>query len=218
MNEVEPRRRRLCFNRDPIGTMGADVTRAMTRSNEHYQWCIGVMTSLALTTAVKRIVSAAALAMAVVVTFELAFGYGATTTIPSIVQWTCMIAAYIMGAFWWFGPWPTLGQAFAFVVIANVAIFGATITADFAPEVTLGKCAFLIPIGMLAGFFFDKWRLATHIALCLLGTTVVAVYIVIERGVDTFVAVVLWAPIVVSFTGFALLLQATTQSMRLEFE
>ena len=109
------------------------------------------MASLALTTAVKRIVSAATLAMAVVVTFEMAFGYGATTAIPSIVQWTCMIAAYVMGAFWWFGPWPTLGQAFAFVVIADIAIFGATITADFEPEVTLGKCTFLIPLGMLAG-------------------------------------------------------------------
>ncbi|MBY4228329.1 MULTISPECIES: giguanylate cyclase [unclassified Rhodococcus (in: high G+C Gram-positive bacteria)] len=194
------------------------MTRALTRSNEHYQWGMGVMTSLAVTTLVKRIVSAAALAMAVVVTLELAFGYGATTPIPSIVQWTCMIAAYVMGAFWWFGPWPTLGQAFAFVVIADLSIFGATITANFAPEVTLGKCTFLIPMGMLAGFFFDKWRLAAHIALCLLGTSIVAVYIVLERDVDTFVAVVLWAPIVVTLTGFVLMLQLTTQSIRTEFE
>lgn len=194
------------------------MTRAATSSNEHYQWGVGVMISLALTTLVKRIVSAAALAMAVVVTLEIAFGYGATTPIPTIVQWTCMIAAYIMGAFWWFGPWPTLGQAFAFVVFADVAIIGATITADFAPEVTLGKCTFLIPIGMLAGFFFEKWRLAAHVALCLLGTSAIAVYIVMERDVHTFVAVVLWAPIVVTLTGFVLMLQLTTQSMRLEFE
>ena len=176
------------------------------------------MTSLAVTKVVSRVVSSAALAMALVVTLEMAFGYAATTTIPSIVQWTCMIAAYIMGAFWWFGPWPTLKQAFAFVVIADLAIFGATITANFEPEVTLGKCTFLIPMGMLAGFFFDKWRLAVHILLCLLGTTVVAVYIVMERGVDTFVGVVLWAPIVVTLTGFVLMLQLTTQSIRSEFE
>ena len=194
------------------------MTRAATRSNEHYQWGVGVMSSLAITTVVKRIVSAAALSMALVVTLELAFGYGATTPLPSIVQWTSMIAAYIMGAFWWFGPWPTLRQSFAFVVIADLAIFGATITANFAPEVTLGKCTFLIPMGMLAGFFFDKWRLAAHIALCLLGTSIVAVYIVLERDVDTFVAVVLWAPIVVTLTGFVLMLQATSQSTRLEFE
>ncbi|MGF0312321.1 giguanylate cyclase [Rhodococcoides fascians A25f] len=194
------------------------MTRAATRSNEHYQWGVGVMTSLAITTVVRRIVSAAALSMALVVTLELTFGYGATTPLPSIVQWTSMIAAYIMGAFWWFGPWPTLGQAFAFVVIADLAIFGATITANFAPEVTLGKCTFLIPMGMLAGFFFDKWRLAAHIALCLVGTSIVAVFIVLERDVDIFVAVVLWAPIVVTLTGFVLILQATTQSMRLEFE
>ncbi|WP_407726614.1 giguanylate cyclase [Rhodococcoides fascians] len=194
------------------------MTRTLTRSNEHYQWGMGVMTSLAVTTLVRRIVSVAALSMAVVVTLELSFGYGATTTVPSIVQWTCMIAAYIMAAFWWFGPWPTLGQAFAFVVIADLAIFGATITANFAPEVTLGKCTFLIPMGMLAGFFFDKWRLAAHILLCLLGTSVVAVYIVLERDVDTFVAVVLWAPIVVTLTGFVLMLQLTTQSIRSEFE
>ncbi|MBY4130062.1 giguanylate cyclase [Rhodococcus fascians] len=194
------------------------MTRAMMRSNEHYQWGMGVMTSLAITTLVRRIVSIAALSMAVVVTLELSFGYGATTTVPSIVQWTCMIAAYIMAAFWWFGPWPTLGQAFAFVVIADLAIFGATITANFAPEVTLGKCTFLIPMGILAGFLFDKWRLAAHILLCLLGTSIVAVYIVLERDVDTFVAVVLWAPIVVTLTGFVLMLQITTQSIRSEFE
>lgn len=194
------------------------MTRVSTESNEHYRWGIGVMESLAVTTVVRRIVATAALSMAVVVTLELAFGYGATTAIPAIVQWTCMIAAYVMGAFWWFGPWPTLGQAFAFVVIADIAIFGATITAHFAPEVTLGKCTFLLPMGMLAGFFFDKWRLATHIALCAVGTSVVAVYIVLERDVDTFVAVVLWAPIVVTLTGFALMLQFTTQSTRLEFE
>ncbi len=198
--------------------LGPDMTRTLTRSNEHYQWGTGVMASLAVTTLVRRIVSVAALSMAVVVTLEIVFGYGATTTIPSVVQWTCMIAAYIMGAFWWFGPWPTLHQAFAFVVIADVAIFGATITADFEPEVTLGKCTFLIPMGMLAGFFFDKWRLAVHILLCLLGTSIVAVYIVLERGVDTFVAVVLWAPIVVTLTGFVLMLQLTTQSIRSEFE
>lgn len=194
------------------------MTRASYRPNEHYHWGVGVMASLALTTGVKRVVSAASLAMAVVVTLEMAFGYGATTPIPSIVQWTCMIAAYIMGAFWWFGPWPTLWQAFAFVVIADIAIFGATITADFEPEVTLGKCTFLIPLGMLAGFLFDKWRLAAHIALCVLATSIVAVYIVADRGVDTFVAVVLWAPIVVTLTGFVLILQMTSQSMRLEFE
>ena len=51
-----------------------------------------------------------------------------------------------------------------------------------------------------------------------MGTSIVAVYIVLERDVDTFVAVVLWAPIVVTLTGFVLMLQLTTQSIRTEFE
>lgn len=199
-------------------TEGNHVTRGPTQSNHHYQWGVGVITSLALVMVVKRIVSVAALAMGGVVTLELLFGYGATTPLSSIVQWISMITAYVMGVFWLFGPWPTLGQAFAFVVIADLSIFWGIMTANFAPEVTLGGCTFLIPMGMLAGFFFDKWRLAAHIALCLFGTSVVAVYIVLVRDVDMFVAFVLWAPIVLTLTGFVLMLQVTSQSMRLEFE
>ncbi|MEW2018242.1 hypothetical protein [Rhodococcus sp. NPDC076796] len=52
----------------------------------------------------------------------------------------------------------------------------------------------------------------------MLATSIVAVYIVVHQGVDTFVAVVLWAPIVLTLTGFVLILQMTSQSMRLEFE
>ena len=177
-----------------------------------------MIASLALTVVVKRIVSVVTLSMGLVVTLELLFGYAATTPVSLVVQWISMLTAYILGALWWFGPWPTLGQAFAFVVIADLSIFWGIMTANFAPEVTLGGCAFLIPVGMLAGFFFDKWRLAAHIALCLLGTSIVAVYVVSYRDVDIFVAFVLWAPIVVTLTGFVSMLQLCSQSMRLEFD
>nr|WP_240930811.1 giguanylate cyclase [Rhodococcus sp. B10] len=176
------------------------------------------MSSLAVTGIVQKVVALATLAMAVVVTLEMAFGYGATTPIPSGVQWASMIAAYIMGAFWMFGPWPTLKQAFAFVMIADLAIFSATMVADFPPEITLGKTAFLIELGMFVGFFFERWMLATHVVFCILAATVIAVYVVKYEGVSVLMAIVVWSPVVVSIGGFALLLHFAARSMRLEFE
>ncbi|MBY6410418.1 giguanylate cyclase [Rhodococcus sp. BP-252] len=191
---------------------------AVKSSEQHYAWGVALMSSLAVTGIVQKVVALATLAMAVVVTLEMAFGYGATTPIPSGVQWASMIAAYIMGAFWMFGPWPTLKQAFAFVMIADLAIFSATMVADFPPEITLGKTAFLIELGMFVGFFFERWMLATHVVFCILAATVIAVYVVKYEGVSVLMAIVVWSPVVVSIGGFALLLHFAARSMRLEFE
>ncbi|RRQ28563.1 giguanylate cyclase [Rhodococcus sp. Eu-32] len=194
------------------------MTVAVKSSEQHYAWGVALMSSLAVTGIVQKVVALATLAMAVVVTLEMAFGYGATTPIPSGVQWASMIAAYIMGAFWMFGPWPTLKQAFAFVMIADLAIFSATMVADFPPEITLGKTAFLIELGMFVGFFFERWMLATHVVFCILAATVIAVYVVMYEGVSVLMAIVVWSPVVVSIGGFALLLHFAARSMRLEFE
>ncbi|SNT41993.1 giguanylate cyclase [Rhodococcoides kyotonense] len=194
------------------------MTVAVKSSEEHYAWGIALMSSLAVTGIVQKVIALATLAMAVIVTLEMAFGYGATTPIPSGVQWASMIAAYIMGAFWMFGPWPTLKQAFAFVMIADIAIFSATLVADFPPEITLGKTAFLIELGMFVGFFFERWMLAAHIVFCILATTFIAVYVVLFEGVAILMSIVVWSPVVVSIGGFVLLLHFAARSMRLEFE
>lgn len=194
------------------------MTSAVTSSEVHYEWAVDLMSSLAVEGIVKKVIALATLSMAVIVTLEMVFGYGATTPIPIAVQWTSMIAAYVMGLFWLFGPWPTLNQAFAFVTISNVAIFAATIVADFPPEITLGKSAFFIEIGMFVGFFFERWMLACHILLCILATTFIAVYVVVYEGVAVLMAFVVWSPVVVSIGGFVLLLHFASRSMRLEFE
>jgi hypothetical protein len=194
------------------------MTVAVKSSEEHYAWGVALMSSLAVTGIVQKVVALATLAMAVIVTLEMAFGYGATTPIPSGVQWASMIAAYIMGAFWMFGPWPTLKQAFAFVMIADLAIFSATMVADFPPEITLGKTAFLIELGMFVGFFFERWMLAAHIVFCILAATVIAVYVVVFEDVSVLMSIVVWSPVVVSIGGFVLLLHFAARSMRLEFE
>lgn len=194
------------------------MTIAVKSSEEHYEWGLDLMASLAVTRIVQKVVALAALSMAVVVTLEMAFGYGATTPIPAAVQWTAMIAAYIMGAFWLFGPWPTLRQAFAFVVIADICIFAATIVADFPPEITLGKTAFFIEIGMFVGCFFERWMLAFHVLFCILATSFIAVYVVVYENVAVLMSVVVWSPVVVSIGGFVLLLHFAARSMRLEFE
>ncbi|MGA9874041.1 MAG: giguanylate cyclase [Rhodococcus sp. (in: high G+C Gram-positive bacteria)] len=194
------------------------MSTTMTSSEVHYEWGVDLMSSLAVGGIVKKVIALATLSMAVVVTLEMVFGHGATTPVPIFVQWTAMIAAYIMGVFWLVGPWPTLHQAFAFVTTANVAIFSATIVADFPPEITLGKTAFLIEIGMFAGFFFERWMLASHILFCILATTFIAVYVVLYENVPILMAFVVWSPVVVSIGGFVLLLHFAARSMRLEFE
>ena len=194
------------------------MTSALTSSEVHYEWAVDAMESLAVKGIVKVVIAFATLAMAIVVTLEMVFGYGATTPIPSAVQWISMMTAYAMGLFWLFGPWPTLNQAFAFVTIANIAIFSATIVADFPPEITLGKTAFFIEIGMFVGFFFEKWMLAAHILLCVAATTFIAVYVVAYKDVAVLMSFVVWSPVVVSIGGFVLLLHFAARSMRLEFE
>ncbi|MDJ0392857.1 giguanylate cyclase [Rhodococcus sp. G-MC3] len=194
------------------------MTSAVKSSEEHYEWGVDLMSSLAVEGIVKRVIALATLGMAVIVTLEMGFGYGATTPIPTSVQWTSMIAAYVMGAFWMFGPWPTINQAFAFVTIANIAIFSATMVADFPPEITLGKSAFLIELGMFVGFFFERWMLASHILFCVAATTFIAVYVVTYESVSILMAFVVWSPVVVSIGGFVLLLHFAVRSMRLEFE
>lgn len=194
------------------------MTSPVASSEIHYEWAVDLMSSLAVEGIVKKVIALATLSMAVIVTLEMVFGYGATTPIPAAVQWTSMIAAYVMGLFWLLGPWPTLNQAFAFVTISNIAIFAATLVADFPPEITLGKSAFLIEIGMFVGFFFERWMLACHILFCILATTFIAVYVVVYEGVAVLMAFVVWSPVVVSIGGFVLLLHFAARSMRLEFE
>ena len=198
--------------------MAIATRRAIPSSVEHYEWGVDLMSSLAVGGIVKKVIAVATLSMAVVVTLEMAFGYGASTPLGSVVQWTSMIAAYIMGAFWLFGPWPTLNQAFAFVTLANIAIVSATFVADFPPEITLAKTAFLIELGMFVGCFFERWMLASHILFCSAATTFIAVYVVVYDNVPVLEALVVWSPVVVSIGGFALLLHFASRSMRLEFE
>ncbi len=197
----------------------ATVTKVrVSSSKQHYNWGMDLMSSLAVGGIVKIVIALATLGMAAVVTLEIIFGYGAATSVGTAVQWTSMIAAYIMGLFWLFGPWPTLNEAFAFVSIANIAISAATFVADFPPEITVAKTAFLIPIGMFVGFFFERWMLAWHILFCVAAATYIAVHAVVYDGVAVLEAAVVWAPVVASIGGFVLLLHFAARSMRLEFE
>lgn len=197
----------------------ATVTNSSTPSAAvHYEWGVDLMSSLAVGGIVKKVIALATLSMAVVVTLEMMLGYGAATPVSTAVQWTSMIAAYIMALFWLLGPWPTLNEAFAFVVIADIAIFAATIVADFPPEITLAKSTFLIQLGMFVGFFFERWMLAWHIVFCTAATTFIAGYVVLYENVGMLEAVVVWSPVVVSIGGFVLLLHFASSRMRTEFE
>lgn len=187
-------------------------------TDEHYDWAVDLMSSLAVGGIVKTIIAAATLGMAFVVTLEMAFGYGATTSTTSAIQWTAMLAAYAMGLFWLFGPWPTRKEAFTFVALANLAIFSATMVADFPPEITLAKSVFLIELGMFVGFFFERWMLAFHTVFCVAAVGAIGAYVVRYDTVPAFQAVVVCAPVIIAIAGFVFLLHFTTRSMRLEFD
>lgn len=184
----------------------------------HYRWAVDLMASLAVTTIVKRAVSLATLCMAVIASLELAFGYAADAGIPLILQWMSMIFAYAAAVWWWFGRWPTLNRAFAFVMGADVCMVISIVVADIPPAIMLGKTALLIEIGMFVGFFFERWMIAAHVALCSLATTAIAVYLVLTDEVSALMAFVVWSPIVVGIVGFVLLLNFCARSIRREFE
>lgn len=190
----------------------------LTSAEEHYEWARDMLFSLAVENIIKKGVGLSALSMAVVVTLEMMFGYGATTPTTTAIQWISMLAAYTMAAFWLFGPWPTLNQAFAFVVCSNIAIFSATMVANFPPEITLGKSAYLLQLGLFVGFFFERGMLLSHILFCAFATTFIALYVLVYEGVSVLMAFVVWAPVTVAASGFVILLHFAIRSMRFEFE
>lgn len=194
------------------------MASTLTSAEEHYEWSRDMLFSLAMENIIKKTIGFGGLSMAFVVTLEMMFGYGATTPFQSAIQWISMIGAYCLCGFWLFGPWPTLNQAFAFVVCSNIAIFSATMVADFPPEITLGKSAFFIPTGMFVGFFFERGMMFYHIIFCACATTFIAFYVVVFAGVSPLMGFVVWAPVTISASGFVLLLHFAIRSMRFEFE
>lgn len=185
---------------------------------ERYEWVVDLMSSLAVTNIVKRVLSLATLCMAIIATLEISLGYAATTPIPLALQWASMIFAYVAAIWWWAAPWPTLGMAFTFVIGADICMFIAMIVADIPPAIMLGKTALFIEIGMFVGFFLDRWMLGAHILFCTAATTFIAVYVVVREQVDPLMAFVVWSPVVVSISAFVLLLHFCARSIRLEFE
>ncbi|MET0195998.1 MULTISPECIES: hypothetical protein [Nocardiaceae] len=185
---------------------------------ERYEWVVDAMASLAITTIVKRVLAFATLSMAIIPALELASGYAPATTAGVAVTWASMLFAFAAAVWWWVSPWPRIGPAFVFVIGSDIAIFLAVFSSTTPPAITLAKTAFFIEIGMFVGFFLGRWMLATHVALCTLFTTVIAVWVVVVDGLSPMMTVFVWAPIVVSINGFVLLLYFCASSVRMEFE
>lgn len=185
---------------------------------QRYEWVVDLMSSLAVTTVVTRVIAAATVGMAVVPALEMAAGYAATTQTGLLLQWGAMIFAFLAALWWWVSPWPRIGMAFAFVIGSDIAIFTAISVANTSPTIWLAKTAFFIEIGMFVGFFLGGWMLAAHLILCTAFTTFIAAWVVLVDDMDPLMAVFVWAPITISISGFVLLLQFCTHSIRMEFE
>lgn len=194
------------------------MTEVRDTLEDRYEWAVALMSSFAVTTIVKRVISLATLSMAVFASLEIGLGYAATTQWGLALQWASMIFAYIAAVWWWVAPWPRIGLAFTFVVGADVSMFISMFVADVPPEIMLGSTALFIEIGMFVGFFLARWMLATHVIFCTAATTFIALWVMVVHDVEPVMVAIVWSPIVVSIIGFVLLLHFCARSIRMEFE
>lgn len=197
---------------------GIDMTNSSDTLEQRYEWVVDVMSSLAVTTIVKRVIALATLTMAVIATLQLGLGYAATSSLGLVLQWACMLFAFAATAWWWVTPWPLISAAFTFVIGADIAMFISISVANTPPAIWLASTALFIEIGMFVGFFLGRWMLVSHVLLCTAFTTFIALWVVAVDGVDPLMAAFVWAPIVVSISGFVLLLQFCAHWVRVEFD
>lgn len=88
---------------------------------------------------------------------------GPSGTVARVVQAAVMVSAAAVGVRWLRGPWPTFGQAVAFVVWANAAVAATAITMS-TPSARLCATPYLGLIGVYVGFILGVRVLRAHCA------------------------------------------------------
>ena len=103
-----------------------------------------------------------------------------------------------------------------FVVLADIGIVAANLTADMPPEFAIGKTAFLAVLGLVAGIFLDRWMLATHMVLSAGGVTAIIGWKLFTTDVPVLGAMVVWVPVVALTIAIPVLLYTFVRAVRLD--
>jgi hypothetical protein len=154
--------------------------------------------------------------MGVCATLEILYGFGGTTTFTVGVQIGCAAFAFAAALWWTVTSWPRLHTAFAFVVLSNLGILAANLSADMPPAYAVGKTTFFVVLGLFAGVFLDRWMLATHIAIAGIAVTSIIGYNMLFEDVPPLGALVVWAPVMSLVIAVPALLYTFVRAVRLD--
>ncbi|GGF96811.1 hypothetical protein GCM10007304_08490 [Rhodococcoides trifolii] len=181
-----------------------------------YEWIVGLMSSFTDERLVRWIIAFFTASMGVCATLEILFGFGATSTFALGVQVGSAAFAFAAALWWLITSWPRLHSAFAFVVLSDIGIAAANLSANMPPAYAVGKTAFFVVLGLFAGVFLDRWMLITHIALAGTAVTGIIGYNMLFQDVPPLGALVVWAPVMSLIIAVPALLYTFVRAVRLD--
>ncbi|MGN7132729.1 hypothetical protein ACTHQY_05580 [Rhodococcoides corynebacterioides] len=191
-----------------------DAPRGLLESR--YEWIVGMMYSFTDERVVRIVIAFFTAAMGVCATLEILFGFGARTQPALGIQIGCAAFAFTAALWWLVTSWPRLWTAFVFVVLADIGIIAANLSADMPPEFAIGKTAFLAVLGLFAGVFLDRWMLAVHLVLSAGGVTAIIAWLLFTGDVPVLGALVVWAPVSALCVAIPALLYTFVRAVRLD--
>ena len=200
--------------RDPRDERDDDAPRGLLESR--YEWIVGMMYSFTDERVVRVLIALFTAGMGVCATLEILFGFGARTQPALGIQIGCGVFAFTAALWWLVISWPRLWTLFVFVVLADIGIVAANLTADMPPEFAIGKTAFLAVLGLVAGIFLDRWMLATHMVLSAGGVTAIIGWKLFTTDVPVLGAMVVWVPVMALTIAIPTLLYTFVRSVRLD--
>lgn len=193
-----------------------DADEDLGELERRYEWIVGLMSSFTDERLVRWIIAFFTAAMGVCATLEILYGFGATNPIALGVQIGSAIFAFTAALWWTVTSWPRLRTAFGFVILSDLGIAAANMSANMPPAYAVGKTAFFVVLGLFAGVFLDRWMLLTHIGLT--GTLVTAIigYNLLFQDVPPLGALVVWAPVMSLIVALPALLYTFVRAVRLD--
>lgn len=191
-----------------------DAPRSLLESR--YEWIVGMMYSFADERVVRVLVALFTAGMGVCATLEILFGFGAQTPPALGIQIGCAAFAFSAALWWLVISWPRLWSMFVFVVLADIGIIAANLSANIPPEFAIGKTAFLAVLGLVAGVFLDRWMLITHMALSAGGVTGIIGWLLVTSDVPVLGALVVWVPVTALTLAIPTLLYTFVRAVRLD--
>lgn len=181
-----------------------------------YEWIVGLMSSFTDERIVRWIIAFFTASMGVCATLEIMFGFGSTSTIGLGIQVGAAAFAFAAALWWLIISWPRLRTLFVFIMLADVGILAANLSANMPPAYAVGKTSFFVVLGLVAGIFLDRWMLVAHVALVSASVTGIIGYNMLFQDVPPLGALVVWAPVMSLVLAIPALLYTFVRAVRLD--